>query len=220
MRQGERPVRAVLFDVDGTLLDTTEFIYQGFDHALSAHGYATRSRAEYARLMGKTLDAGYRLLEPDCDTALLIAAHRAFQQQNLHLARPYPDAAPVLRALRDAGLRLAAITSRSRLTSLDTLALAGLAEELDLVLSFEDVTQVKPHPEPLLLALDRLAVRPEEALMVGDTDADILAGRAAGVRTVGVSYGFHGAAIAAHTPDVLIHTLRELVPLCGVPVGE
>jgi pyrophosphatase PpaX len=211
------PLQAVLFDVDGTLLDTTEFIYQGFEHALRTHGYPARSRADFARVMGWTLSAGYLELAPGCDDALLCRTHRAFQTRNLHLARPYPDAAAVLGALRDAGLRLAAITTRSRYTSTDTLVLAGLAEYLDPVLSFEDVANIKPHPEPLLLALDRLGVPPESALMVGDTDADILAGRAAGVRTVGVTYGFHGSGVAAHTPDLVIDALLELLPICGVP---
>jgi pyrophosphatase PpaX len=122
----------------------------------------------------------------------------------------------VLHALRVAGLRLAAITTRSRHTSLATLARAGLAGYLDVVLSCEDVTQIKPHPEPLLQALGRVGVAPAAALMVGDPDADILAGRAAGVRTVGVSYGFHGAAIAAHAPDIVIDALVELLPIAGV----
>ena len=209
-------LRAVLFDVDGTLLDTTEFIYQGFEHALRTHGYPVRRREDFARVMGRTLSAGYLELAPGCDDALLCRTHRAFQTRNLHLARPYPDAAVVLSALRDAGLRLAAITTRSRLTSTDTLKLAGLDEYLDEVISFEDVTHIKPHPEPLLLALDRLSAPPHAAVMVGDTDADILAGRAAGVRTVGVTYGFHGPEVAAHAPDALIDALAELLPLVGV----
>lgn len=213
----EAQLRAILFDVDGTLLDTTEFIYQGFEHALRMHGYPARDRADFARVMGRTLSAGYLELAPGCDDAVLCQTHRAFQTQNLHLARPYPDAVVVLRTLRDAGLRLAAITTRSRHTSTDTLILAGLAEYLDVVLSFEDVTNIKPHPEPLLLALDRLDVPPDAALMVGDTDADILAGRAAGVRTVGVTYGFHGPEVAGHAPDALIDALAELLPLVGLP---
>jgi pyrophosphatase PpaX len=205
--------RAVLFDVDGTLLDTTEFIYQGFEHALAVHGYPVRARAALARVMGQPLARCYSAFAPGCDADLLCETHRTWQQGNLHLAVPYPEAAGVLHALRDAGLHLAAITSRSRRTSVETIIRAGLADYLDLVLSAEDVTRVKPHPEGLLLALDRLGVPPGEAVMVGDTDADILAGRAAGVRTVGVSYGFHGELMTGHAPDAIIHRLDELPPL-------
>jgi pyrophosphatase PpaX len=207
------PLRAVLFDVDGTLLDTTEFIYGGFDHAIAAHGFPPRGRDEYAATMGKTLDHSYTLLAPGCDPVQLRETHRAWQLGNLHLAVPFPDAAPVLAALRDAGLRQAAITTRSRVTSVRTLELAGLAGYLDLILSFEDVREIKPHPEPLLTALARLDVPPAAALMVGDTDADILAGKAAGGAHAGVTYGFHGRAVAAAGPEYLVDSLTELLAL-------
>ncbi len=207
------PIRAVLFDVDGTLLDTTEFIYGGFDHTLAAHGHALVERADYARVMGKPLDVCYAELAPGGDPALLCETHRTWQTDNLHLAAAYPDAIAVLRTLHGAGLRLAAITSRSRRTSVHTVEEAGLAQYLDLILSYEDVTAIKPDPAPLLLALERLAVPPAAAVMVGDTDADILAGRAAGTRTVGVTYGFHGAAIHAARPDATIDRLAALPSL-------
>jgi pyrophosphatase PpaX len=204
---------AILFDVDGTLLDTTEFIYGGFDHTLTAHGHAPPDRAVYARVMGKPLEICYVELAPGSDPAVMCESHRTWQADNLHLAGAYPDADDVLRCLRDAGLRLAAITSRSRRTSVHTLELAGLAPYLDLVLSYEDVTAIKPDPAPIRLALDRLALPPHAAVMVGDTDADILAGRAAGVRTVGVTYGFHGADVAAAGPDTTIDRLADLLRL-------
>lgn len=210
------PVRAVLFDVDGTLLDTTDFIYGGFDHTLAHHGYPVPARSSYAPAMGPPLRQGYELLAPGCDADRLCETHRAWQSANLHVSRPYADAEPVLRALHSAGLRIAAITNRSRITSVDTIARAGLGRYLDLVLSAEDVTNIKPHPEPLLRALASLGVAPQDAVMVGDTPVDIDAGRASGTRTVGVSYGFHGLALADAAPDALIHDLRELLPLLGV----
>jgi HAD superfamily hydrolase (TIGR01509 family) len=214
--QNAELVQAVLFDVDGTLLDTTEFIYGGFDHTLAAHGYPPAERAAYARVMGKTLVDGYVALAPGCDADLLIETHRAWQAVNLHLSVPYPDAVQVLRTLRDAGLRLAAITTRSRRTSVRTIEQAGLADYLDLILSFEDVPAIKPDPAPLLIALERLEVPPAAAVMVGDTDADILAGRAAGIRTVGVTYGFHGAEVLAAGPDVTVDRLGDLLGILGL----
>lgn len=210
------PLRAVLFDVDGTLLDTTEFIYGGFDHTLAAHGYPEVERTAYARVMGAPLGDCYAALAPGCDPELLCETHRTWQTGNLHLSVPFPDAAAVLHRLTVAGLRLAAITSRSRRTSVHTLELAGLAPFLDLVLSFEDVHAIKPDPAPLLLALERLGVPPIAAVMVGDTDADILAGHAAGVRTVGVTYGFHGPEVAAARPDATIDSLGALLDLLQV----
>jgi pyrophosphatase PpaX len=207
-------VRAVFFDVDGTLLDTTEFIYGGFDHTLAAHGHPMVERAGYARVMGKPLEVCYAELAPGCDPVLLCETHRTWQADNLHLSVPFSETVAVLQLLRDAGLRLAAITSRSRRTSVHTIERAGLAGYLDLILSAEDVTAIKPDPAPIRLALEHLDVPPAATLMVGDTDADVLAGKAAGVRTVGVTYGFHGAEILRHAPDFVIDSLRDLIPLC------
>lgn len=208
------PIRAVLFDVDGTLLDTTEFIYGGFDHTLATHGHPAVERTAYARVMGKPLEVCYVELAPGCDPVLLCETHRTWQGGNLHLSVPFGETVEVLRTLSDAGLGLAAITSRSRRTSVHTIEQAGLAGYLDLILSAEDAPAIKPDPAPLLLALQHLGVPPEAAVMVGDTDADILAGRAAGVRTVGVTYGFHGSDILNHAPDWTIDRLDQLLPIC------
>lgn len=207
------PVRAVLFDVDGTLLDTTEFIYRGFEHALATHGHTIHSRDMIAALMGKPLDVCYQQLAPDGDAELLCDTHRTWQTTQLHLAQPFAGIPETLAALHAAGLRMAAITTRSRRTSVDTLRLTGLLPFFDLVLSGEDVTHLKPHPEPLHKALTALALTPDVAVMVGDTDADVLAGRAAGTRTVGVAYGFHGERLAAVIPDVLLSNPGEMLPL-------
>ena len=207
------PARAVLFDVDGTLLDTSEFIYGGFEHALAAHGLPVPDRAALAAVIGPPLALCYQLLVPAGDLASLIASHRAWQLDNLELCRPFPGAVAVLRELRAAGLRLAAVTNRSRVSAHRSADLTGLTPYLDLLLAAEDVARQKPDPEPLLLALDRLGVAASEAVMVGDTYADILAGRAASVRTVGVTHGFHGTAVAEHAPDALIDSLGELLAL-------
>lgn len=213
MREGQ-PIQAVFFDVDGTLLDTTEFIYGGFDHALGTHGHPVMARSDYARVMGKPLEVCYAELAPGCDPVLLCETHRTWQAGNLHLSVPFSETVEVLRTLSNAGLRLAAITSRSRRTSVRTIELAGLAGYLDLILSAEDVSAIKPDPAPLVLAMHHLDVSPAATLMVGDTDADILAGRAAGVRTVGVTYGFHGADIHRSSPDLTIDSLSDLIRIC------
>lgn len=210
------PIQAVLFDVDGTLLDTTEFIYQGFVHTLAHHGHQPRTREELGAIMGQGLDRCYAALAPGDDPAVLVETHRSWQGENLHLSVSFPGVEDALSRLRDAGMRLAAITNRSRRTSVVTLERAGLVHYFAVVLSFEDMPRAKPEPDGLLIALERLGVAAEYAVMVGDTDNDILAGKAAGMRTVGVSYGFHGHAITDHNPDVVVHALTEIPAALGV----
>jgi len=205
--------RAALFDVDGTLLDSTEFVVGAFQHALETHGGPRLSRVEIAALLGPALADCYRRVAPNLDPALLCATHRAWQRDRVRSVLPYPHTIETLRQLKAAGIHMAAVTARSKISSLGTIANAGLGEFMEFTISAEDVARTKPDPEALRLALQRLGLPASVAVMVGDTRADIEAGKAAGTTTIGVTYGFHGAALAASQPDHLIGDIRELVPL-------
>lgn len=211
-----RRFAAALFDVDGTLLDSADFVLGAVEYTLRQHHLTPPPRSELARYMGPALAETYRRLAPHLDAAQLCAMHRAWQQQRVaqQPVRAFPHAAEVLTQLRAAGVRCAAVTARSRVSSLGTIESAGLGGLLELVTSLEDAPRAKPHPDALLLTLSRLGVAACDAVMVGDTAADIAAGRAAGMVTVGVLYGFFGAALAEYHPDYLIADLRELVAVC------
>lgn len=197
-------ITAVLFDVDGTLLDTSEFIYGAFEHTLAQHGLPTTPRDRLRPLMGEPLEDIYEALAAGRSPEL-VETHRTFQAANLQLSIPFPGTVATLARLKDAGFALAAVTSRSRRTSLDTLEQSGLLGYLTVVVSAEDAAALKPHPAPLLRALAQLGRDPGEAAMVGDTPHDIAAGRTAGTRTIGALYGFHGeTAMRAAGADALI----------------
>jgi len=208
---------AVLFDVDGTLLDSTEFVVNALRHALQTHGLPVPSASAVARIMGPPLAECYQRVAPGHDPAPLIATHRAWQREHVHLIQAYPGAADALRRLRAAGVRLAAVTARSRVSSLGTLDSAGLASLLEFTISAEDTARPKPYPDPLHLALDRLGVSPPRAAMVGDTVTDIEAGRAAGVVTVAALYGFAGESLAGAGADHCIRAVEEVVPIVLAP---
>jgi pyrophosphatase PpaX len=203
-------VLAVLFDVDGTLLDTCDYIFGAFDAALTALGQGRCDPLVYREVVGQPLAVCYRRLAPLVDAEALAELHRAWQADHLELVRPMPGASTVLGELRRRSLRVAAVTTRSRRSSIASLERAGLLPLIEVVVSAEDVTRHKPDPEPVHLALARLGVKPDAAVMVGDTPADVGAGRAAGVRTIGVTFGFAGPAIGDARPDVVIEALDEL----------
>lgn len=211
-----RRFAAALFDVDGTLLDSADFVLGAVEHTLRQHHITPPPRAELARRMGPALTETYRSLAPHLDPAQLCAVHRAWQSARVQQqpVRAFPQAGPVLAQLRAAGVRCAAVTARSRISSLGTIESAGLGGLLEIVTSLEDAPRPKPYPDALLLTLDKLGVLPKQAVMVGDTAADIAAGRAAGTATVGVLYGFFGPALADCQPDFLIRELSELLALC------
>jgi pyrophosphatase PpaX len=200
----------VLFDVDGTLMDSTAFIVGAVEHTMRQHGRTPPTADAIARVLGPSLRECYQILAPGLDPAELCKTHRAWQVDHVDIIHPYPGAAECLRTLREAGLRVAAVTARSKASSLGSLDQTGLAGLLEFTISAEDVTQTKPHPEALLLALDRLGVAPADAVMVGDTTADIEAGRAAGTTTIGALYGFHGEPLADSRPDYLVRSIADV----------
>lgn len=205
--------KAVLFDVDGTLLDTTEFIFQAFEFVLNRYGYPHKSRKEFARLVGKPLDYNYSVLAPGSDVELLSRTHREFQLEHLYLAKTYPTTVETLEVLREANLKIAAVTTRARISTVETLELCDIAKYMDYVIAFEDVINVKPDPEPIFKTLDYLGIKPHNAIMAGDSDVDIIAGKNAGTKTIGATYGFHGTRIANSNPDYLIDRIEEVIPL-------
>ena len=209
------PITTVLIDVDGTLLDTREFILRAFEHSIARHGLAYPGRAHMAAQVGLPLEEIYAAIHPDFEPAL-VESHRSFQEENQHLAVAFPGTAETLARLRERGLQLAAVTSRSRRTSVRSLEVSGLIELFDAIVSAEDAAALKPDPAPLRHALAVLGADSTGAVMVGDTAADILAGRALGIRTVGVTYGFGGRSVLEHAPDAVIEDIAELAAALGL----
>ncbi|MBE7520507.1 MAG: HAD-IA family hydrolase [Thermoflexaceae bacterium] len=210
------PLRAVLLDIDGTVLDTREFIFAAFEHAFLHHRLPPPPRDELSRHVGqRELLHIYSAFAEEFAGAMT-EMHRDFQGANLHLAVPYAGTAAALSRLAGAGLLLAAVTSRSARTSVKTLELNGLAGFFTTVVSAEDVARLKPHPDPLLVALGRIGCLPGSAVMVGDTAADIEAGRAAGLYTVAATYGFQGPGVLESAPDAAIEDIGGLPGLLGL----
>ena len=206
-------IRAVLFDIDGTLLDTFDYIYGAFEHTFDAHGIARLSRKEISQLMGRTLEDVYATMAPGCDAIALAETHRKYQEQNVTLAKLFPNTVMVLEALKQRGFKLATITTRSNRTSLLSLEQNGIAELFRCRGVVEDVVRHKPDPEPLLKALNVLGVDTASAMMVGDTSADVMAGKNAGTKTVAALYGFGGERLRDLQPDYAIDDLKELLTI-------
>ncbi len=209
-------VRALLLDVDGTVLDTREFILQAAEHALHANGYDPVSRERIAQAVGLSFDDFYYhiLGRRDVDVLPLQSSHRVFQLERLDLSSPFPNSLKTLTELKSRGYKLAAITNRRRSTLLPTLEKDGLVSLFDEIIAADDAPEIKPSPTQLIMALERFQMVPEEAVMIGDTDIDIAAGKAAEVRTIRVWYGFMGPKKPAVPADFNIETdISELLEL-------
>lgn len=206
-------IKAVLFDIDGTLLDTTEFIYRAFEHTFKYYGLPVPSRKELARQIGRSLQHCYEHFNTGIAIPDLVETHRQFQMKNLDLSKPYANTFRTLEELKRGGLIISAVTARGGISAKKTLELAGIDKLFDVILTGDDVVKLKPDPEAFFKALEILKTDKDDAIIVGDTDADILAGKSAGIRTIGVTYGFHGERINDSNPDFVVDDIAEIVPI-------
>ena len=211
-------IRAVLYDFDGTLADSTELIMRCYRHTMTHHLGTCPPDEDWLSGFGMTLESQIgRFARSDAEAAGMLDTYREVQD-GLHdsLLTPFPGAAETVAELRRRGVALAIVTSKHRRSAMRGMELCGIVPHFDVVVTPEDVTHPKPHPEPVLVALRRLGVAPEEALFVGDSPHDVAAGRAAGTRTAAVLWGpFPRAALEAAGPDALLEAQADVLALVG-----
>ncbi|MEM1112137.1 MAG: HAD-IA family hydrolase [Pseudomonadota bacterium] len=189
------PPRAVLFDLDGTLVDTAEEFVVVVQALRAEHGRAPMDEARIRRSVSNGALALVCLaldLQPDS---------KAAEQQRLRLlelysevlgssARPYPGIPMLLRHLGDLGIPWGIATNKPRIYTEPLLAELNLQPAAGSVVCPDDVSQRKPHPESLLRNCEELACLPEHTVYIGDHRRDIEAGRSAGMYTIAATYGY------------------------------
>jgi pyrophosphatase PpaX len=209
----------VLFDLDGTLIDSIGLIVDSFHHALAAHGLPRQTDATWLRTIGTPLRAAFApFAASDAAQDEMVRVYREHNLAN-HDARvrAYPGVLDCVRALRAAGVALAVVTSKSRAGTLRGLRVAGLEGEFSALVCLDDVTNAKPHREPCDRALALLGARPAEALFVGDSVHDMHAGRAAEVPTGAALWGpFDREHLAPSAPT---HWLKSPGAVLDVVLG-
>jgi pyrophosphatase PpaX len=207
-----------LFDLDGTLLDSVRLILDSYHHTTTVHGLPRRSDQEWLAGLGTPLRVQFRdSVRPDLTMDQLVATYREFNLANHDLmAAAYPGVVDVLRQVRARGIRFGLVTSKNQYGARLGLKLMGVEEEFEVVIGADDVVNPKPHPEPVLKALDLMKVRKEEAVYIGDSVHDMESGRAAGVRIAGVLWGpFTRPELERTKPDDWLERPEQLLELVG-----
>jgi phosphoglycolate phosphatase len=217
------PVKGVIFDLDGTLANTPDAITAILQRILidrDVHVSAATARS----LVGRPLEQSIAHLlglspgHPEVGSAArdYHKLFREFVEGNVD-ALAYPGVGAGLARLRDGGRLLAVATSKPRRAAERILQLMGMASEFGAVAGDDTVPEGKPHPGMALYVAGRLGLEPAECVVVGDGVADIAMGMAAGMPTIGVSYGVATAAeLAGAGADRIADTFGELVALIGV----
>ena len=206
---------AALFDFDGTLVDTTEMIFQSMRHATSSVlGRDDFSREELLANVGQPLPRQMEILDAE-KAELLLEAYRAHHEEHHDaLIAEFPGVDEALNRLRTAGVRIIVVTSkRRRSVEMALEKFPGLDLVVDLFVTMEDTTEHKPHPEPLLKGLELAGDVPkEQAAYVGDSPFDVQAAKAAGLRSVAVSWGaFSEDTLRGAEPDHLVPDIDAVV---------
>ena len=211
---------AVLFDLDGTLINSAVDLVNSVQYALRqvAPDREPPDSEDILVQVGKPLEAIIHELGYPSDpasTKTFVDTYRShFAQHFNDHTQLYPGVKETLTALRAAGVKLALVTTKHQVQADFTARECGLAPYFDYIHGFMEGRQHKPHPEPVLTAAERLGATPEAAIMVGDTELDIEAGRAAGTATCGVTYGFRPAwFLKSLRPDFLISRISDLTAI-------
>lgn len=214
--------RAILFDLDGTLIDTTDLILQCFEHSWRSVCGRTHAPEALLRTFGIPLrEAMQQLLEafdPDqshSDEVVerLLVSYREFNSANHdRLAGGFDGVGAVLHELRSRGYLIGVVSSKTRELGNRGLKLCLLDRCVDVTVFLEDTSRHKPAPDPILKALDLLKAPAALSAYVGDSPHDLVAGRSAGVQTIAAMWGpGRREDIEREKPDFFAHSTGELL---------
>ncbi len=209
-------VRAVLFDLDGTLLDTAQDLTVAANAMLAEYGRAALDLATVRSYIGRGIANLVRRCfgadEPPADAVEVFRRH--YRASNGRQAVIYPGVVEGLRAMQALGLRLACVTNKAGAFTQPLLEAAGLDHWFEFTVSGDTLARAKPDPLPLLHICEHFGIAPHEALMIGDSLNDVKAARAAGCPVICVPYGYNeGAAVRASDCDAIVPSLEAAARL-------
>lgn len=211
------PFRLVVFDCDGTLVDSQHAIVAAMTEACRGLGLADPSAAAIRRVIGPTLEQAVELLFPDCDGAVLAeiavryrTAAQAMRRDATYHEPLFPGVREALEALDGPQVSFGIATGKNHRGLLHTLASHGLTHRFA-TMQTPDTCRSKPHPEMLQRAMAETGTLPEKTVFIGDTSFDMLMARNAGTAAVGAGWGYHapdeligaGADAIAEAPEIL-----------------
>lgn len=221
----------VLFDFDGTLVNTTPLILRsfratwektfGFSFEEDAYieTFGMHLRASLKSLVNRGVETGRHAPPTDQEAALdnLISVYREFNLAwHDEMIAPFPEIDPLLQLLKDGEMRLGIVSSKLRVGVERGLRIFNLDKYFETIVGAEDVSRHKPDPEPIVLAIKRLGVRRENTIFVGDSTHDMMAGRAAKVRTVAATWGpFPRRDLEMTKPNFIVNSPLEIGTVLG-----
>lgn len=182
-------IKAFIFDLDGTIIDTPTLIMNSFKHAISENTNYELTQKEITNVLGMTLNMAFKNFANDENHLNdMINSFRNYSLNNTKELNAYLNATNVIQYLREEGYLLGIVTSKSRKIVEDNLKQLKIYDAFNCIITFEDTTKHKPNPEPLYKALKQLNVDASNAIYIGDHENDIKAGNNAKMQTGLMAY--------------------------------
>jgi len=200
----------ILFDLDGTLIDSTDAILESFHHALSKHGYESKKDEDIKALIGYPLDIMFERLGVDTGVVWDYVAtykehYREISTQKTELLKNAREAVLLAKEFAILGI----VTTKTALYSKLLMEHFDLMQHFEVLIGREDVQNPKPHAEPILKALEKMDTKNREIWMIGDTKLDIIAAKNANVNSIGVLSGYDSLESLKEFTDIIFSDALE-----------
>ncbi|WP_100487202.1 pyrophosphatase PpaX [Sporolactobacillus pectinivorans] len=207
-------IQTVLFDLDGTLINTNDLILASFQYTLDCYFPGKYTKKDLVPFIGEPLELSFGSVDP-VKRDEMIEVYRAHNSRfHDRLVTEFPGVNETLAKLSEEGCRLGVVSTKKRDMVDRGLEFTHIAGYFDTVVTSDDVARLKPDPEPVEKAMSQLSAKAESTLMVGDSPSDILAGSGAHVRTAAVGWSMKGRSVLEKLhPDYLIDSMSDLLQL-------
>ncbi|WP_027633791.1 pyrophosphatase PpaX [Clostridium hydrogeniformans] len=207
-------IKAVLFDLDGTLIDTNKLIAESFKYTFKIHHNEEKSDKEVSVFFGQPLEESFKVYgEELCND--MIKTYREYNEK-IHdtMCMEFEGTTETLKTLKSMGIKTAIVTSKRKVLAERGMKINGIIEYFDAIITPEDTNEHKPKPGPVIKACEILGVKPEEALMVGDSHFDLMSGKSAGAKICGVNYTALPIELLKDCePDYFIDSIKDIITI-------
>lgn len=209
-------INTILFDYDGTLMDTNQVVLQSWQHTFRTLCGREEDPDFIRSTFGEPLVKTMAKLFPDTPVETALDIYRTYQKEVFtDFVEVFPGMLRLLEMLKQKGYKLGLVTSRTKDTTWRGLEHYGMDKYFDAVITAGDTDKHKPDPEPILMTLSRMGAAPHEAIMVGDTMFDLMCAKNAGVKSVIVDWSVTMTAAEKEQADYRIGSAEELLIILG-----
>lgn len=213
-------IKYLLFDLDGTILDTNEIIIKAFEHTLKFHLDYDLKRDEIIKVFGEPLIKQMKYFHPDLADEMCKTYRKYYCQHSLELTHPFPQVKEALEKLKLLNIPMGVITNKHRQIAIESLKECELWPYFQFVIGGDELENSKPHPEPVLKGMEYLNAHPEETLMIGDSPLDLEAAHRAGIKAALVDWNiFPNERFAKIQPDYYLSTMTDLFQILQINVA-